>query len=139
MRSLEFYAINFMPYPYIPPGEELESSWVVLSNKHYDPQFGHKLYEDYLEINIAAEKFGFDGILTNEHHQTAYGNMPNPNLPAAWVCAHTSKIRVGVMGNILNAHSTPLRTAEDVAMLDVMSGGRTKSSFTVTLSNVWCD
>jgi hypothetical protein len=30
MRELEFYAINFMPYPYIPPGDEIESSWVVL-------------------------------------------------------------------------------------------------------------
>ena len=29
MRELEFYAINFMPYPYVPPGEEVESSWVV--------------------------------------------------------------------------------------------------------------
>ncbi len=129
MRRLEFYAINFMPYPYIPPGEEIESSWVVLSNKHYDPQIGHKLYQDYLEINIAAERFGFDGILTNEHHQTAYGNMPNPNLPAVWVAAHTQRIRIGVMGNILNAHSSPLRTAEDVAMLDVMSGGRIISGF----------
>jgi alkanesulfonate monooxygenase SsuD/methylene tetrahydromethanopterin reductase-like flavin-dependent oxidoreductase (luciferase family) len=129
MRRLEFYAINFMPYPYIPPGEEIESSWVVLPNSNYDPQFGHRLYQDYLEINIAAEKFGFDGILTNEHHQTAYGNMPNPNLPAAWVAAHTSRIRIGVMGNILNAHSSPLRTAEDIAMLDVMSGGRVISGF----------
>jgi alkanesulfonate monooxygenase SsuD/methylene tetrahydromethanopterin reductase-like flavin-dependent oxidoreductase (luciferase family) len=129
MRRLEFYAINFMPYPYIPPGEEIESSWVVLPNAHYDPHFGHKLYEDYLEINIAAEKFGFDGILTNEHHQSAYGNMPNPNLPAAWVAAHTQRIPVGVMGNILTTHLTPLRVAEDIAMLDVMSGGRIISGF----------
>jgi alkanesulfonate monooxygenase SsuD/methylene tetrahydromethanopterin reductase-like flavin-dependent oxidoreductase (luciferase family) len=129
MRNLEFYAINFMPFPYIPPGEELESSWVVLSNKHYDPVFGHERYEHYLEMQIAAEKYGFDGVLTNEHHQTAYGTMPNPNLPAAWVAAHTDRIRIGVMGNIINAHANPLRVAEDIAMLDVMSGGRVISGF----------
>jgi alkanesulfonate monooxygenase SsuD/methylene tetrahydromethanopterin reductase-like flavin-dependent oxidoreductase (luciferase family) len=129
MRNLEFYAINFMPYPYIPPGEEIESSWVVLPNSHYDPQFGHKCYQHYLEVNIAAEKLGFDGILTNEHHQTAYGGMPNPNIAATWVAAHTERIKIGVMGNILNTHQNPLRVAEDIAMLDVMSGGRVISGF----------
>ena len=72
MRELEFYAINFMPYPFIPPGEEIESSWVVLPNSYYDPQIGHSLYEEYLEINIAAEKLGFDGIL----HRTSTTRPP---------------------------------------------------------------
>ena len=129
MRRLEFHAINFMPYPYIPPGDGIESSWVVLPNSHYDPQLGHQRYEHYLEVNIAAEKFGFDGVLTNEHHQTAYGTMPNPNIAATWVAAHTERIRIGVMGNILNTHQNPLRVAEDIAMLDVMSGGRVISGF----------
>lgn len=129
MNQLEFYLINFMPYPYVPPGEEVESSWVVLPNSYYDPRVGHRLYQQYLETNIAAEKLGFDGILTNEHHQTAYGTMPNANLPAAWVAAHTERIKIGVMGNILNAHANPLRVAEDIAMLDVMSGGRVISGF----------
>jgi alkanesulfonate monooxygenase SsuD/methylene tetrahydromethanopterin reductase-like flavin-dependent oxidoreductase (luciferase family) len=129
MRNLEFYAINFMPYPYIPPGEEFESSWVVLPNEHYDPQAGHRAYRHYLDINVAAEEYGFDGVLTNEHHQTAYGLMPNPNIAASWVAARTSRIRIGVMGNILNTHRNPLRVAEDIAMLDVMSGGRMISGF----------
>jgi alkanesulfonate monooxygenase SsuD/methylene tetrahydromethanopterin reductase-like flavin-dependent oxidoreductase (luciferase family) len=129
MRNVEFYAINFMPYPYVPPGEEVESSWVVLSNRHYDPAFGHRCYEHYLEVNVAAERLGFDGVLTNEHHQSAYGGMPDPNLPAAWVAARTERIRIGVMGNILTAHGNPLRVAESVAMLDVMSGGRIISGF----------
>ncbi len=127
--TLEFYLINFMPYPYVPPGEEIESSWVVLSNQHYDPRIGHRLYQKYLETNVLAERLGFDGVLTNEHHQTAYGNMPNPNLPAAWVVAQTERIRIGVMGNVLNTHQNPLRVAEDIAMLDVMSGGRIISGF----------
>jgi len=127
--TLEFYLINFMPYPYIPPGEDVESSWIVLSNQHYDPRIGHRLYQHYLETNVLAERLGFDGVLTNEHHQTAYGTMPNPNLPAAWVAAQTERIRIGVMGNVLNTHLNPLRVAEDIAMLDVMSGGRIISGF----------
>ncbi len=129
MSTLEFYVINFMPYPFIPPGEDLESSWVVLSNQHYDPRIGHQLYRQYLDMSIAAERLGFDGVLTNEHHQTAYGLMPNPNLPAAWIAAHTERIRIGVMGNVLNTHLNPMRVAEDIAMLDVMSGGRMISGF----------
>ena len=31
MNKLDFYLFHLMPYPYIPPGEEIESTWVTLS------------------------------------------------------------------------------------------------------------
>ena len=58
-----------------------------LPNSHYDPMFGHRLYTDYLEEEIATERFGYDGVLVNEHHQNAYGTMPNPNLIASYIVA----------------------------------------------------
>jgi alkanesulfonate monooxygenase SsuD/methylene tetrahydromethanopterin reductase-like flavin-dependent oxidoreductase (luciferase family) len=60
----------------------------------------------------------------NEHHQNAYGNMPSPNLVAAYIIARTQRIPVGIIGNALNLYHHPLRVAEEVAMLDVISGGR---------------
>ena len=76
-NKLDFYAFHLMPYPYIPPGEEIESTWVTLSNRHYDPKVGHRLYNEYLEQLVAAERFGYDGLCVNEHHQNAYGTMPS--------------------------------------------------------------
>jgi alkanesulfonate monooxygenase SsuD/methylene tetrahydromethanopterin reductase-like flavin-dependent oxidoreductase (luciferase family) len=124
MNKLEFYMIHLMPYPYIPPGEDIESTWVTLSNSFYDPRIGHRVYNEYLEQLVAAEKFGYDGIIVNEHHQNAYGTMPAPNLWAAFLAARTQRIKIGIVGNALPLHANPVRVAEEIAMLDVVSGGR---------------
>ena len=129
MNKLDFYLFHLMPYPYIPPGEEIESTWVTLSNSHYDPEVGHRLYNDYLEELIAAEKLGYDGVCVNEHHQNAYGTMPSPDLMAAYIAAKTERIPIGIIGNALPLQGNPLRVAEEIAMLDVISGGRIISGF----------
>ena len=63
MSRLEFYLFHLMPYPFIPPGEEFESIWITLPNHFYDPRIGHKLYNEYLEQLILAERLGYDGVL----------------------------------------------------------------------------
>jgi alkanesulfonate monooxygenase SsuD/methylene tetrahydromethanopterin reductase-like flavin-dependent oxidoreductase (luciferase family) len=124
VTELEFYLFSLMPYPHIPPGEELDSAWITLSNAHYDPVAGHRLYQEYLDQMVFAEQLGYDGVLVNEHHQTPYAVQPAPNLWAAYLAARTSRIRIGVIGNALPLHRNPLRVAEEIAMLDVLSGGR---------------
>jgi len=123
-NRLEFFMFHLMPWPYIPPGEDLESTWVTLPNSHYDPKVGHRVYTEYLEQLIACEKLGYDGIIVNEHHQNAFGTMPGPNLWAAYLAARTQHIKIGVVGNALPMHNNPVRVAEEIAMLDVVSGGR---------------
>ena len=129
MNKLQFYSLMFMPYPFIPPAEGLPSTWVNLPNSYYDPKVGHRLYQEYLDLNVLTEKLGYDGVLVNEHHQTAYGTMPSPNIMASNIVARTDRIRVGVIGNALPLHGNPMRVAEEIAMLDVMSGGRIISGF----------
>ena len=68
-------------------------------------------------------------MLVNEHHQTAYGTMPSPNIMASYLVAKTGAHQVGVIGNALPLHGNPMRVAEEIAMLDVMSGGRIISGF----------
>jgi alkanesulfonate monooxygenase SsuD/methylene tetrahydromethanopterin reductase-like flavin-dependent oxidoreductase (luciferase family) len=128
-QSLQFFHFGLMPYPNIPPPEQIESTWVNLSNSNYDPVVGHRLYNEYLDQAVLAEKLGYDGTCVNEHHQNAYGTMPDPNVMASHIVARTSKIRVGIIGNALPLHENPLRVAESVAMLDVISGGRIISGF----------
>jgi len=128
-NKLDFYAFHLMPYPFIPPGEEIESTWVTLSNSHYDPKVGARLYKEYLDQAVLAEKLGYDGTCVNEHHQNAYGTMPDPNVMGSQIVARTSRIPVGIIGNALPLHSNPVRVAEAVAMLDVLSEGRIISGF----------
>ena len=124
MSRLEFWLGQIAPYPQIPAGEEIESAWVTLPNSSYDPAVGRRLYGDYLEQLVLAERLGYDGVVVEEHHQSAYGTMPAPNLMAAAAVARTERIRVAVVGNSLPLQANPLRAAEEIAMLDVLSGGR---------------
>ena len=97
---------------------------MTLPNSGYDPEAGRRLYGEYLEQLVAAERLGYDGVCLEEHHQTAYGTMPAPNLIAAWLIARTERIPIAVVGNSLPLQANPLRAAEELAMLDVLSGGR---------------
>ncbi len=128
--SLEFYMFHLMPYPdggkYI---RDHDSAWVTFPNKYYDPEIGHALYNRYLDELEHAEKLGFDGIVMNEHHQTTYGNMPAPNLIAATLARRTNRVKIALLGNAIPLRDNPLRVAEEVAMLDVITGGRIISGF----------
>src|SRR4029453_3621279 len=95
----------------------------------YDAKVGHRLYNEYLDELAAGERLGYDGICVNEHHQNAYGTMPAPDLMAAYLVAKTERIPIGIIGNALPLHGNPLRVAEEIAMLDVISGGRIISGF----------
>ncbi|MBI3782173.1 MAG: LLM class flavin-dependent oxidoreductase [Deltaproteobacteria bacterium] len=128
---MEFYYFHLMPWPHLPDDFDRQhpSSWVTFSNRHYDPQRGHDLYNEYLDEMELAEKLGFDGLGVNEHHQNAYGTMPSPNLMAAALVRRTSRAKIAILGNAIPLRDHPLRVAEEVAMLDVMSGGRIISGF----------
>ena len=74
---------------------------MTLPNSRYDPDRGTRLYGEYLDQLVAAERLGYDGVCLEEHHQTAYGTMPAPNLMAAAVAARTERIPIAVIGNSL--------------------------------------
>lgn len=119
-------AFHLMPWPYLPEGfpSEEPSAWVTYSNANYDAERGHELYERYLDELVYAADTGFDTICVNEHHQTAYGLMPAPNLVAMALINRTSRADIAIIGNAIPLRDHPLRVAEEVAMLDVMSKGR---------------
>ncbi|MEZ0603239.1 LLM class flavin-dependent oxidoreductase [Paraburkholderia sp. IW21] len=71
-----------------------------------------------------AEARGFESIWTAEHHFTRYHMMPNPAQFLTWVAARTTKALVGSMVMIVPWHN-PVRLAEEISVLDILSGGRT--------------
>ncbi len=130
---MRFYNFHLMPWPDLPADyddiSKHPSAWVTLSNSNYDPEKGHHLYNEYLDQLEYAEELGFDGVCVNEHHQNAYGTMPSPNLVAAMLARRTKRISICMVGNGLPLRDHPLRVAEEVAMLDVVTGGRIISGF----------
>lgn len=130
---MQFYFFHLMPWPHLPDDfsdrAKYPSAWVTLSNRYYDPERGHLLYNRYLDELEYAEKLGFDGVCVNEHHQNAYGTMPAPNIVAAMLARRTSRVKIAMVGNGLPLRDHPLRVAEEVAMLDVVTGGRIISGF----------
>ena len=79
---------------------------------------------------LLAEELGFEAMWLGEHHFGPYrmGDLPNPILLGADLAARTSRIRIGQMANIA-PHWHPIRLAEDLAILDNMSGGRVEAGF----------
>jgi alkanesulfonate monooxygenase SsuD/methylene tetrahydromethanopterin reductase-like flavin-dependent oxidoreductase (luciferase family) len=70
-----------------------------------------------------AERQGFDAAWLAEHHFSRYGIGPSIHLTAAHLAARTHRIRIGTAVTVLPFFH-PLRAAEEVAMLDHLSGGR---------------
>ncbi len=79
---------------------------------------------------ILAEELGFEAMWLGEHHFGPYGvgDIPNPVLLGADLAARTSTIRIGQMANIAPWWH-PIRLAEDLAILDNMTGGRVEVGF----------
>jgi alkanesulfonate monooxygenase SsuD/methylene tetrahydromethanopterin reductase-like flavin-dependent oxidoreductase (luciferase family) len=131
---VKFHWFHLMPYPYLPEGfrDRYHSVWVDLPVREvYDPVLGHRVYHEYLDELEFADQCGFDGICVNEHHSNGYGLMPSPNLIAASLARRTRDARIVVMGNSVALYNPPIRVAEEMAMLDVISGGRLVAGFPV--------
>ena len=83
-------------------------------------------YNWTLDELIHAAKCGIDGICVNEHHQNAYGFMPNPDLMGSVLARATNGMDTAIvqMGATLPTSNPPIRVAEEYAMIDCISGGR---------------
>ena len=87
-----------------------------------------------------ADERGYDSISFTEHHFHVEGFelSNNPVLLDLFVGLKTTRIRVGQLGIVLPA-SNPIRVAEDIAMLDHMTGGRANAGFARGYQRRWVD
>ena len=127
---------HLMPYQGLPSDFEtrFRSAWVDLPNENFDPEICQQYYDDYLEELEFADQMGFDGVCVNEHHNNAYGLMPSPNLIASILARSTNNGALIVLGNSLALYQPPIRVAEEMSMLDIMSRGRLVAGFPVGTS-----
>src|SRR5438552_1131434 len=130
---MKSHFFHLMPYQHLPAdfATRYRSVWVDVPSHLYDPVKGHALYNEYLDELEHADQAGFDGLCVNEHHSNAYGLMPSPNLMLAALARRTRRAALVVLGNSLALYNPPIRVAEEMAMLDVLSGGRFVAGFPV--------
>src|SRR5207237_10416466 len=90
-----------------------------------NPEVGdwQRLFEEGIEQIQYAEELGFDFVLIAEHHFSNYGMSPAPLLQAMAIAERTKRIRVGTAVLVLPVWQ-PLRLAEEIAVLDNLTGGR---------------
>ena len=95
------------------------------------PDFGTspaRLYSEVLEMAQFADAHGLDYISINEHHGTRDGYLPAPMVLAAALAARTKRIRIQIAAVILPLHD-PVKVAEQIAVLDLVSQGRLEIVF----------
>jgi alkanesulfonate monooxygenase SsuD/methylene tetrahydromethanopterin reductase-like flavin-dependent oxidoreductase (luciferase family) len=122
------WAFTEMPYPFTPPDETIESVRVTLPSRHYDPEVGFQLYQKYFDIYRRADELGLD-IMCNEHHATATCVQPAVPLSMAILARETRHARLLALGNPIANRADPVRVAEEMAMVDVISQGRLECGF----------
>jgi alkanesulfonate monooxygenase SsuD/methylene tetrahydromethanopterin reductase-like flavin-dependent oxidoreductase (luciferase family) len=76
-----------------------------------------------LALADRAEASGFESLWVAEHHFTDYHLCPSPLQILTYLAGRTSRLRLGSMVVVLPWHD-PIRVAEDLSMLDHLSGGR---------------
>ena len=105
------------------------ASRVTFSNTHFNPSIGSQIYNEHLDEWEFCEDIGFDGLMLNEHHNTPTCLGAAMNLEAAILARITKDPKIVLMGNILPIHENPVRLAEELAEIDMISGGRLVSGF----------
>jgi luciferase family oxidoreductase group 1 len=82
-----------------------------------------EIYARAVEQAQAAEALGFRNVWVAEHHFSTYGYVSRPLQLATHIAAKTIRVRVGTAVVVVPLHH-PLIVAEEIATLDVLSGGR---------------
>ncbi|HXR35073.1 MAG TPA: LLM class flavin-dependent oxidoreductase [Candidatus Binataceae bacterium] len=83
----------------------------------------HQVLKEEMSLMRGAEDLGFDSIWASEHHFSEYGICASPALTLAALAPVTKTIRLGTGVTVL-PFNHPVRIAEEIALLDLISDGR---------------
>src|SRR5919205_1546326 len=92
----------------------------------WDERSEWRAYKETLEQVVLADTLGFHSVWTVEHHfLEEYSHCSNPEVLYGAIAARTERIRLGYGVRLMpQPYNHPVRTAESVAVLDLISNGR---------------
>jgi len=124
---MKFYSFTEQCYPdaWTAGAESLR---VSLPNRLCDPEVASRLYNRYLDEWMLADELGLN-IIVNEHHSTATCMSASCHLTLGILARQTKRARLLGLGTPIANRSDPLRIAEELAMVDVISRGRLEMGF----------
>ncbi len=82
-----------------------------------------QMYAGELRLAELADQLGFDSLWAVEHHFDDYAMCPDNVVLLANVAGRTERVLLGT-GAVILPWNSPLRVAEKMIMLDILSGGR---------------
>ncbi|HTW68961.1 MAG TPA: LLM class flavin-dependent oxidoreductase, partial [Acetobacteraceae bacterium] len=83
----------------------------------------NSVYETALERLAIMDQAGYDAVWLAEHHFSSFSVCPSVHVMGTMAAARTRRLRIGTAVSLAPFYN-PLRLAEEVALLDVLSGGR---------------
>ena len=127
---MDVFYFTEMPYTEFPESEaeKYPSMRLTFPNTYFNANKAHDLFKRYLDEYQYAEEVGFDGLMINEHHNTPSCMDVEVNISGG-ILSRITSAKILMLGNMLPTSDNPVRLAEEIAMLDVISGGRIISGF----------
>ena len=107
--------------------DKFPSGWPV-PPAYYDPEVSQRSYRQGIAECELAESVGFDWISLSEHHYSGNRTTPNPAVMAAAIAERCKNARIALLGQLLPLNN-PVRAAEEIGMLDNLTGGRLIAAF----------
>jgi alkanesulfonate monooxygenase SsuD/methylene tetrahydromethanopterin reductase-like flavin-dependent oxidoreductase (luciferase family) len=83
----------------------------------------NSVYQSALERFAIMDRTGYDAVWLAEHHFSSFSVCPSVHMMGTMAAARTTRLRIGMAVSLAPFYN-PLRLAEEVALLDVLSGGR---------------
>lgn len=94
-----------------------------LTGAESEPAARAKRYQCAIDMAEFADANGFSSVNVEEHHVAENGWLPSPLTMAAAIAARTQRCSIGVMALLVTLYD-PIRLAEDIAVIDLLSNGR---------------
>lgn len=121
---MKFSYLVMNSYQGVAPGLE---SWPA-DPDFCKPDVAQTSTELAFELASYAEQLGFDWVSCSEHHYAPYMMTPNPIVMAAALSQVVRRAGIALLGPLVPLNN-PVRLAEEVALLDQLTGGRVKVLF----------
>jgi alkanesulfonate monooxygenase SsuD/methylene tetrahydromethanopterin reductase-like flavin-dependent oxidoreductase (luciferase family) len=101
----------------------LRRNFTATPRRLWDPEKGRRTGQEALQLAALADDVGFDYVSVSEHHYQAGMCNTNPAVIAGALTRVVQRAGIALLGPLVSMNN-PVRIAEELAMLDQLSGGR---------------